>query len=353
MSIASATGTYTVCSVQADPLSLLRASDDHVFVIDARVWRLHRTAALARVPKARILVSATEELKTLIGVADLLKQLLAKTVTRRTRIVVIGGGTLQDAAGFAASIVHRGLAWTYVPTTLLAQADSCIGGKTSINHISAKNVLGSFHPPANIIVWPDFVRTLRDDDVLSGIGEISKLHLLGGRMARDSWAGARIRAIRRDPSTVASLAWASLRIKKRFIEADEFDRGVRQYLNYGHCFGHAIESATSFAVPHGQAVTLGMELANELAVQRRMMSTATRQLIVRKYLRDTRGASFRVDQKTVTKIVEAMGKDKKRTGTGLAVIVLDDRFRPVKLTDVTPVEAAEALAGWSRRRLSN
>src|SRR5439155_16531607 len=218
------------------------------------------------------------------GFGRMAPTVLAMHLPKRTRLVAIGGGTLQDATGFLASIAHRGLPWDYVPTTLLAQADSCIGGKTSINHHGFKNVLGTFHPPQTIVLWPGFLTTLTDGDFLSGVGEVAKLHILAGASARRLWERSRPKVLARDAAATEKLMWSSLVIKRRYLVEDEFDAGVRQYLNFGHCFGHAIEAATAFRVPHVQAVTLGMELAGHLGVARGLMREGLRQRVFDRYL---------------------------------------------------------------------
>jgi len=293
-------------------------------------------------------VPATEQLKTLAGVGRMAATVLAMHLTKRTRLVAIGGGTLQDAAGFLASIAHRGLSWDYVPTTLLAQADSCIGGKTSINHHGFKNVLGTFHPPRSIVLWPGFLTTLTHGDFLSGVGEVAKLHILGGAAKRRLWEHSRRQVLAREAAATERLMWSSLVIKRRYLIEDEFDAGVRQYLNYGHCFGHAIEAATAFGVPHGQAIAIGMEIANHLGVARGLMSEDIRTRVFERYLEGVGTARLRLNPAMVKHVIEAMGRDKKRVGKGFAVIVLDNALRPIKLTDVTEAEIRATLARWKQ-----
>ncbi|MGB7219213.1 MAG: hypothetical protein WBD07_10440 [Vicinamibacterales bacterium] len=347
MRVPSARGDYRVELTRRGPLGRLDADGPRIFLIDREVWRLHGRGALKRLTaERRLVLPATEHLKTLAGVGRMAAAVLGMNLTRRTRIVAIGGGTLQDAAGFLASIVHRGLSWDFVPTTLLAQADSCIGGKTSINHHGFKNVLGTFHPPRKIVLWPGFLTTLAGDDFLSGVGEVAKLHLLAGAQARRLWERSRLEVLARDAAATEKLTWSSLAIKRRYLVQDEFDAGVRQYLNFGHCFGHAIEAATAFRVPHGQAVTLGMELAGYLGVARGLMREEIRQRVFERYLAGVRTTRVRLTPALVTHVIKAMGRDKKRIGKGLAVIVLDNALDPIKLTDVTEREARAAFARW-------
>ena len=161
-----------------------------------------------------------------------------------------------------ASVLYRGVGWIYVPTTLLAMADSCIGGKTSLNLGSRKNLLGTIYPPNRVIVHAPFVNTLSGDDFASGVGEIVKLHMLGGAGHAEELRAILPALMSRETSVVHRATRTSLEVKRDFIEEDEFDRGRRNLLNYGHCFGHALEAASDFAIPHGLAVVVGMRLAD-------------------------------------------------------------------------------------------
>src|SRR5581483_3202456 len=190
----------------------------------------------------------------------------ARKIRRNHVLVAIGGGIIQDITCFLAATMLRGLPWNFIPTTLLAQADSCIGSKSSINAGEAKNILGTFTPPARVDVSTRFLKTLDERDIRSGIGEMLKVHAIEGPQSFDQIAHD-YENILSDDSVMLHYIRRSLDIKKRIIEIDEFDRGPRNVMNYGHSFGHAIESATDFAVPHGIAVTLGMDLANYTAVR--------------------------------------------------------------------------------------
>jgi 3-dehydroquinate synthase len=196
------------------------------------------------------------------------------------------------------------------------------------------------------VLWPGFLITLTNNDFLSGVGEVAKLHILAGAAERRLWERSRLQVLARQAAATEKLMWSSLVIKRKYLIKDEFDTGVRQYLNYGHCFGHAIEAATAFRVPHGQAVVLGMELANYLGVARGLMREENRQDVFDRYLAGVRTARVRLNRTLVRHVIDAMGQDKKRIGKGFAVIVLDNALNPIKLTDVTEPEIRATLARW-------
>jgi 3-dehydroquinate synthase len=203
--------------------------------------------------------TCVEENKTLEGSTHILNEFLKRKIKSNGDIVAIGGGILQDAVGFACSIYCRGIKYTLVPTTLLAQCDSCIGGKTSINFSSVKNILGTFYPPESILISTEFLNSLTERDYLSGLGEIIKFNLL--RCQLDWFLSKDIK------TDIEDLIYDSLTYKSVIIEIDEFDKKDRKFLNFGHTFGHALESTSNYAIPHGTAVLFGMAIANRVAVK--------------------------------------------------------------------------------------
>lgn len=259
-------GDYPVDVVGRDDARLRAAfADARAAIVDARVLELHGHHECTFGRLGRTLVQRAEErAKSAETALDLCRQLVDGGFSRGDTVLAVGGGIIQDLATFAASILFRGVRWVFVPTTLLAQADSCIGGKSSLNLGSHKNLLGNFYPPRQVLVAPHFLRTLEEQDVRSGMGEIIKVHLISGpamvdRLERD------LRAASPDEVCAPELVARALRLKAHFIEVDELDTGPRLCMNYGHSFGHAIEAATDFAVPHGLAVTLGAKIANAVA----------------------------------------------------------------------------------------
>ena len=183
---------------------------------------------------------------------------------KQNKLIAVGGGITQDIVSFVASILFRGIDWIFYPTSLLAQGDSCIGGKTSINYKNSKNQLGGFYPPNEIYIDTKFLETLSNNDITSGMGEMLHFYLVAGEYDYKFYLD--------NISDMKVLVKRCLEIKKHFIEIDEFDKGERLKLNYGHTFGHAIEGATQYKIPHGIAVSLGMDLANYISYQKGFLS---------------------------------------------------------------------------------
>lgn len=322
LTIQSHRGPYSVvevASVAALAAELGAYERPWSLLIDARVAVLHADALAPVLARSHVvLIEATEHNKALAQMEAHVDALMARGAKRDHLLVAIGGGILQDITCFLASTLFRGMDWELVPTTLLAQADSCIGSKSSINVGRYKNLMGTFVPPRRILLCAEFLRTLDEVEVRSGIGEILKVHLLAGPAAFDALAQQDLLA---DPAALRAATWAALRIKQHYIELDEFDRGPRNVMNYGHSFGHALESATGFGVPHGIAVTIGMDLANEVACWRGGLGVDRRDAIrasLRRYSAPYLGTAVPQDE-----FFAALGRDKKNEGTRFAFILLD------------------------------
>lgn len=288
------------------------------FMVDANVARLY-TSQLEAVLKHpnTVIIEATEENKSIERAIPVIEKLVANKARRDHTLVAIGGGIIQDITCFIASTLLRGMRWKFVPTTLLAQADSCIGSKSSINLGPTKNILGTFNPPNEIFVCPEFLDTLEHKDILSGIGEILKVHAIEGKAAFDRLA-ADYDELLTTRTTLLRYIREALQIKQKYIEVDEFDRGIRNIFNYGHSFGHAIESATNFGVPHGIAVTMGMDMANRIAVLRGLLpeeQCLRMQGVLRKNYAEFANTPISADA-----LVAALMKDKKNTATKLVLI---------------------------------
>ncbi len=210
-----------------------------------------------------IFIEATEEAKKFEAVGVLIEQCREQGLSRSGRIVALGGGVVQDIAGFVATVYMRGLEWTFLPTTLLAMVDSCIGGKSSINVGTFKNLAGSFYPPNEIIVPVCAVDTLPAEHVAAGRCEAAKICYARGVECFEEYVALGRTTGRRVEQMIA----LSLAAKKWFIEVDEFDQNERLLLNFGHSFGHALESCTSYGVTHGVAVGVGCLAALSLSAK--------------------------------------------------------------------------------------
>ena len=258
--IESSAGRYAVVIGQEPIAARIAEGSDCVVLIDQRVAD-GRADCIAGVTPARVIrIEADEAAKSLENLPSVFARLRGAGANRRTQLIAVGGGVVQDIATFVASTYMRGLRWSYFPTTLLGMVDSCIGGKSSINVLGHKNLVGNFYPPAEVVIDVGFAATLDPIQVAAGLCESLKICYARGFDEFERHA-ARLKAPRPDDSTLTGIVSQSLHAKKWFIERDEFDHAERLLLNFGHTFGHAIESATEFAVPHGIAVGLGVQCA--------------------------------------------------------------------------------------------
>jgi 3-dehydroquinate synthase len=253
--IKSQSGSYTV-EFRNLPDSF---ANDSYYLVDSN---LRNRFALQT--KNVIFVEANEGSKTLVTVERLMLALSLAGMTKGDKLVVVGGGYLQDIGTLVSSLYMRGVKWDYYPTTLASMGDSCIGGKSSINVMPVKNLVGNFYPPSEIFIDSSFVSSLPALELVAGLSEIIKICyardndvFMSSLELINNWYSTK------SLSTLNDLILLSLESKKYFVEEDEFDTGVRKLLNFGHSFGHAIESASNFAIPHGVAVLIGMIAACE------------------------------------------------------------------------------------------
>lgn len=213
-----------------------------------------------------IQVVGDENLKTIESASQLLNEFATLGVNRDSHLIALGGGSVQDIATFISSIFMRGISWSFIPTTLMAMADSCIGGKSSLNVGKIKNIIGNFYPPKSVFIDYEFTESLNNSAIASGLFEGVKICFakdvdLSTRFiqASNTWLSSR------NSFDLARVIELSLNTKKWFIEIDEFDKKERKLLNFGHSFGHALESSSSMTIPHGLAIGIGMLVAMEFS----------------------------------------------------------------------------------------
>lgn len=311
LGIFSDKGTYDLFFNISDELLREKISDAKAVIIDRNVMELYEKYLHVN-PAKCIIINALEEKKTPEESLSICQKLLALRVKRKERIVAIGGGITQDLVTFAASILFRGIEWIFIPTTLLAQSDSCIGGKSSLNFASWKNILGNFYPPIEIIIQDKFLQTLTEDDIRSGIGEIFKVHLLSGTSSVQRIL-QQFQMFQENGSFLNEMTYSALELKNRILEIDPLDTGLRLKMNYGHSFGHALESATHFCISHGIAVTIGLDIANYMANMSNRISkdyfNKIHQLLVHN-LREKDFVAFNFDD-----FIQALRRDKKNSAS--------------------------------------
>ena len=238
------------------------ASAPAAVVCDTNVERLHaaRLGSAAKLP--RLALPPGEDTKSFAALERTLDFLLASGLDRRATVVAFGGGVVGDLAGLAASLFMRGIELVQCPTTLLAQVDSSVGGKTAVNLRAGKNLAGTFHPPRLVLADTTLLATLPDEELRSGLGEVVKSALLEGGELLALVEREADALLRRDPSVCAAVVAGCVELKAAIVARDEHERHERKLLNLGHTFAHAIEHAAGFGrVPHGIAVGVGLGLA--------------------------------------------------------------------------------------------
>ena len=304
-------------------------ADRLLVVSDETVWAAQGprlVCGLAPVQAVPILVPPGEGAKSWPVLAALVDRLLAHGVERTDHLVAFGGGVVGDLAGFAAAIVNRGCPFVQIPTTLLAQVDSSVGGKTGINAAAGKNLVGAFHQPARVLIDPTCLDTLAPREVRAGYAEIAKYALIedAGLFAWLEAHGRRV--IAGDPQARTHAIAAAVAGKARIVAADERETaGVRALLNLGHTFGHALEAAAGYsgALLHGEAVAVGIALAFDFSARRGLCPPADA-IRVRAHLASVGLPATRADigdTATAAELVAHMAADKKRVAGRLPFIL--------------------------------
>lgn len=272
-----------------------------------------------KIARSVYVFNSVEKKKNLEEVQKYIEFLLTKKIQKNHKILVIGGALIQDIGSFTSHILFRGVDWIFIPTTLLAMADSCIGSKSGINVGNFKNQIGSFHHPSEIYIYPSFIKTLSKDDLLNGKGEIIK-HILikGGPVFSEIIEN--IEVLEKNMSSSQKIVYESLLIKKDIIEKDEYEeKEIRKILNYGHTFGHALEGYTKNKISHGIAVLIGMDMANYISVKRRLMSKeefSKLHEIIKKYI-----PYRKIPVKNIGLYLKFLSKDKKAVGQSINAIL--------------------------------
>ena len=270
-------------------------------------------------------------------------RLLELGAERSTLLVALGGGVIGDLAGFAAATYQRGMPLVQLPTTLLAQVDSSVGGKTAVNHPLGKNMIGAFYQPTAVIIDTATLATLPGREFAAGVAEVVKYGAAcdAGLFA---WLESALeRLLARDADAVAHAIFESCRIKAAIVAADERESGVRALLNFGHTFGHAIEAGTGYGSwLHGEAVAAGMVLAAELSVRVAGLPRADSERI--RALLDRAGLPTRPPALGAERYLELVGRDKKVEGGRLRFVILEALGRAALRANIPTGEIAAVLA---------
>lgn len=312
--------------------NLVLKNKGNLLLIDKNVYLLFKDTL--NIPKERIFIArASEKFKTINGVIKLIDFLRRHDFTKGEQLIVAGGGIIQDVAAFVCACYKRGIPWVYLPTTLLSMCDSCIGGKTGINYKGAKNQLALFSAPSRVIIMPGFLKTLKKKEINSGLGEILKLCITGGRVSLDRYKRAVCSGKINSEDCYKRLILGALAVKKVVVEEDEFELNYRKSLNYGHTIGHVLEIISDYRIPHGQAVVAGMIVVNELSFKKGLLSERQKSELL-PFLFEL--LDIDLFQKIKFNSFEALlRKDKKNTGNIVNLVIIESigrtKFLPLKI----------------------
>jgi len=329
-----------------DLLDSARIPARRFIVSNSTVWRLHEQAFERLTAEEPILLPDGERFKTLQTVGRIYDGLIKARADRSSAVVAIGGGVLGDTAGFAAATYLRGVPVVQVPTTLLAQVDSAIGGKVGVNHAQGKNLIGAFHQPAAVAIDPALLETLPRREFRAGLYEVIKYGVIASRPLFDRVAGSLKALFAREHDALMPVIKESCDIKSAVVDEDEREHGRRRTLNFGHTTGHALEAVTKYRrLRHGEAVAYGMLVAAEIAVTRGTMPTAERDTLAA--LIAKMGPLPAVADVQVPELLEAIGHDKKVVAGKLHFVLPTSIGSCEVVTDVTRDEIASAFARCS------
>ena len=309
--ITSKVKNYNIKFIESLDYIIQLSKEKNVFVfIDKKVASLYKELNLENFVK----IESVEENKTINGVNYIISEFIKYKVNMNSKIIVIGGGILQDLIGFCASVYCRGIDYILVPTTILSQVDSCVGGKTSINFQNKKNILGTFYPPSQILIYNKFIDTLEKIDKISGFGEIFKFYILQNKFNEFDFY-----------SEYEKMLINSLNYKIKIISEDEFDKNKRKFLNFGHTFGHALETISEYKIPHGVGVILGSMIA--LKISKEIINSnldITPMLNYGKMLLSQSELIFKEEWFDFEKLFDIIKTDKKSTGKLTMILMMEE-----------------------------
>lgn len=331
--------------------------DKCLFIIDKKVFELHglnirKVFSSVKSKTFTYVYSANEKNKTIKETAKIHKYLLENNFSRGSLLIAIGGGITGDIAGFAASTFMRGIKFIQLPTTLLSMVDSAVGGKTGINYLNRKNIIGTFYQPDSVFIDTIFLNTLPEREVLSGTGELLKYSFLADRENYDNLKNQILRVSTNKKPNYTDVIFRSLTIKKNIVINDEKEiTGIRKILNLGHTFAHAFESASNHKLTHGESVAAGIICALNLS----------RQL---GYLSDRKHAKFISDYKFFkfnpqlmkldeNELLFYMKSDKKSFDERMRFVLLQDIGKIVVDVIADKPSVLESIKGLKKHLESN
>jgi 3-dehydroquinate synthase len=347
--VRAASATYPVEIAAGGAAALPRLLDEvrapaRRFVVStAPVWEHHSEVVAQVTGHEPILLPDGERYKNVTTVMRIYDALIRAAADRATCLIALGGGVVGDITGFAAATFLRGVPVVQVPTTLLAQVDSAIGGKTGVNHPLGKNLIGSYHQPLAVLVDPLLLSTLPRREFRAGLYEAIKYGIIASRPLFDRITDELPKLFARESGSLVPVIAESCRIKADVVSRDERESGPRRALNFGHTAGHALEAVTKYRrFRHGEAVAYGMLVAAELAVRRGTFSAAERDALAA--LIAQMGPLPPIGDLPVAELIQAMGRDKKVVAGTLHFVLPAGMGSTTVVTNVTTEELSEALA---------
>ncbi|MBJ8349136.1 3-dehydroquinate synthase [Streptococcus zalophi] len=269
---------------------------------------------------------AGEPSKNLTTIEKIYDFLSSFGMSKADGIIALGGGVVGDLAGFVASTYMRGLHFLQIPTSLIAQVDASIGGKTGVNTKTAKNLLGTFHQPDGVLIDPEVLKTLGERELIEGMGEVIKCALIADInlwQLLEEMAGTRESILK----NAEQLIYQSCQVKKEFVLADEYDTGLRHFLNFGHTIGHAIEQTVGYGdIYHGEAVAMGMIQVAKIAEEKGLMAKGISNEI--KTMCQKFGLPVAPLKWDKEKLYQAITHDKKANGKQLKLVLVPEKGQP-------------------------
>ncbi|MFQ6341348.1 3-dehydroquinate synthase [Campylobacter sp. VTCC 70190] len=336
---------YKVYIDELENLSL----DTKVFILsNPKISGLHLQSLLSKI-KAREIFIATikdgEEYKNLATLEEILNQMFNSKLDRKSVLISFGGGVISDMGGFAASIYQRGIEFINIPTTLLACVDAAVGGKTGVNNAYGKNLIGTFYQPKAVYCENKFLRTLSPKELSAGMAEFIKMAVMFDEkilefiesMDAKSFLNASC-----ENEIFTQIIAKSVELKARVVEQDEKEAGLRMLLNYGHTFAHVIENLTNYKLYlHGEAVAVGMNMANHLALNLGLLSKMESQRIEDILLKFKLPVSYKI--KNVAEFYEAFFRDKKSSNQKLNFVLANTLGKGVIKDDIAKEDIIATL----------
>ncbi len=348
LDVRARSGSYRIAIASGAALTLGQVLADarlparRFVVTSPTVWRFHHERFQGLTPEEPILIPDGERYKHLATVGRIYDALIRAGADRASTIVAIGGGVVGDVAGFAAATYLRGVPVVHVPTTLLAQVDSAVGGKVGVNHPSGKNLIGAFHPPAAVVIDPLLLGTLPRREFRSGLYEVVKYGVIASRPLFDRTVTGLAALFARDPATLMPVVAESCGIKAAIVEQDERESGLRRTLNFGHTAGHALEAVTKYRrFRHGEAIAYGMLTASQLAVSRGTLAPEHHEELAALIIQ--LGPLPPVGDLSAAEVVTATARDKKVVAGRLHFVLPASIGVTTTVTDVTPEELTATL----------